>query len=79
MKHLQKMLNDRGAKLEVEESDLVLLYWEGTHFTHHYCGVRCPQCGHVSAVRRVPESVWQRVNTPANRRRATFDGFSEAI
>ncbi len=67
-----------GAELEVTESDLFLMYWEGSFFIHHYAAVKCPQCGHCFGVKDVPDPIWQRLNTAKNRRKAIFDGFSDA-
>ena len=67
------------AKFEIVESDLVIMYWHGTHLPHYYAGVRCPECNHYCKVKTLTDPVWQRLNTTENRRKAIFDGFSEAI
>ena len=67
-----------GAVLEVFEEDLVVRYWKGTHFTHHYAAIKCPRCGKYTAVKNVPISVRERVLV-AKKKNATFDGFSESI
>ncbi len=68
-----------GAILKVGMKDLILMYWEGTHFTHHYTGMKCPQCGKYNAVKHVPDSIWKKLNTAKARSKAVFDGFSESI
>lgn len=68
-----------GAEMEITATDLILMYWEGTHFTHHYAAVRCPQCGKYNRVKDVPEPIYDKLDTARNRRKAVFDGFSESI
>jgi len=67
------------AKMEIDMRDLFLMYWEGTHFQHHYTAVRCPQCGKYNRVRNVPDYVLEKVWTCEAKRAAVFDGFSESI
>lgn len=67
-----------NALPEVEEKDLVLRYWEGTHFTHHYAAVKCPCCGKYIRV-DVPDSAWERINTSRNRRKSTSNGLDASI
>ena len=65
-----------GAILEVKESDLVLRYWQGSHFNHYYAAVKCPCCGKYTKI-KVPSTVFERIDTAENRKKAVFDGFSD--
>lgn len=65
-----------GAVLEATEKDLVFRYWLGSHFTHYYATIKCPCCGKYTKV-KVPNSVWERIDTAKNRKKATHDGFSD--
>lgn len=66
------------AVLSITAKDLIMMYWEGTHFRHDYPAIRCPQCGKYNSV-KVPDLVWEKFNTSKNRDESIFDGFSESI
>ncbi len=67
-----------GAVLGVTAKDLVMMYWEGTHFCHHYAAIKCPRCGKHNRV-ELPALVWEKFNTDEHRRKAIFDGFSDSV
>ncbi|QQG45962.1 MAG: hypothetical protein HYY55_03200 [Candidatus Niyogibacteria bacterium] len=66
-----------GAVLEVTTKDLVLRHYRGAFLTHHYPAVRCSCCGKYNRV-AVPDNVWKRINTAKNRKKSSFDGFSDS-
>lgn len=72
-----------GAKLEeIREQDLVLMYFKGSHVNHYYSAVRCPRCGKYNRVgntpeTKLPQTIWERLDTDKNERAAIFDGFSD--
>ena len=68
-----------GAVLEVGASDLMLMFWRGTHFAHYYAAVRCPCCGKYNFVHNAPKPIWEKLNTPENQQKAIPDGHDESI
>jgi hypothetical protein len=68
-----------GAELQIEASDLVLRFFEGTHFRHYYTAARCPQCDKYTRVKDVPGPILRQVKNPKAEASASFDGFSESI
>lgn len=68
-----------GAVYRVDPTDLVLRYFEGTHFTHYYTAFQCVQCMKHTRVKDVPKPIVNTVFTDENKKKATFDGFSESI
>ena len=69
-------LDGCGAVLRIQEADLVLRYFFGTHFRHYYPAVKCPRCGKFTSV-KVPSPVFERINTEESYQKATFDGFDD--
>lgn len=67
------------AEMEVTATDLVLMYWHGTHWPHYYVAVKCPQCGKYTPPGKgnVPEPIFEKINTLENQNMAIFDGFSD--
>lgn len=66
-----------GAILEVEAKDLIMMYWKGSHFDHHYAAVKCPCCDKYNRVKEFPDALWQKFSTAERRAKAIFDGFSD--
>lgn len=66
-----------GAELSIAADDLVLRYFRGTHFKHHYTAICCPECAKYNRVLDVPKPVLQLVYTDENYAAATFDGFKD--
>ena len=65
-----------GAVLKITATDLVLAYWEGTHFNHYYTAIKCTRCLKYNRV-SPPETVWGPLHMHDNKRNAVFDGFSD--
>ncbi len=63
-----------GALFEVKADDLLHRYWLGTHSSHSYTAVRCPECGKINRVREVPEIVFRYA---LSRKEAVWDGFED--
>jgi hypothetical protein len=68
--------NGCGAVLALEESDVVVMLYYGTHFAHNYAGFKCPVCGKYGAVNGIPDPIWQRVYK-VKKRSQVFDGFDD--
>jgi hypothetical protein len=66
-----------GAVMEVEEADLILMYWEDASSEHFYPAVRCPLCGKYSEANDVPKSVFERMVDSLKKGKALFDGYSQ--
>ena len=66
-----------GAEYSIETDDLVLRYFKGTHFRHYYTAIRCLECNKYTRVHDIPSPILSRVLTPANKAKATFDGFED--
>ncbi len=66
-----------GAVMEVEEADLVLMYWEDRSSEHFYPAVRGPLCGKYNEVKSSPKAVFERVVDTLKKGKAIFDGYSQ--
>jgi len=66
-----------GAVMEVEEGDLILMYWEDGSSEHFYPAVRCPLCGKYNAAKGVPKSILERMVDSLKKGKAVFDGYSQ--
>jgi hypothetical protein len=65
-----------GARLRIEEKDLVPRYWKASHSQNYYFSVICPRCRHYCHV-RFSDGVFEELMTEDMRQRATFDGFGD--
>ena len=67
-----------SAKLEINEKDLKLFHFFGTHFKHTYLSVKCPFCGAIIQKLSLPQYVYDRwENNHPHATQSEFDGFSE--
>jgi hypothetical protein len=66
-----------GAVMEVEEGDLILMYWEDRSLEHFYPAVRCPLCGKYTEVKNVPMAVFERTVDSLKKGKTVFDGYSQ--
>jgi hypothetical protein len=66
-----------GAVMEVEEEDLILMYWEDGSSEHFYPAVRCPLCGKYNEAKDVTKSVFERMVDSLKKGKALFDGYSQ--
>ena len=73
--------NGCSAVLSIILKDMIMMYFEGTHFRHYYTAIKCPRCGKYNRVKDVPVPVLKKFGYDTARRRksAIFDGFSESI
>lgn len=62
-----------GAEYIIDATDLVLRYFRGTHFEHHYTAMQCGQCEKYNRVKDVPVGILRSLS----RATATFDGFED--
>src|SRR3989338_6617129 len=69
--------NGCGAILEVKATDLIMMYWKGSHFDHHYAAVKCLCCNKYNKAKELPYALWEKFNTAERRAKAIFDGFSD--
>jgi phage FluMu protein Com len=70
-----------GTVVQVTQKDLIMLFWRGSHYPHYYLGVQCPTCGKYNVTKDkddVPEWIWKKFNTARGKKKAIFDGFSDA-
>jgi len=65
-----------GAVLEVEETDLSLMYWEDKSFQHFYVAIKCPECRKANEVKNVPETILGRLIDSMEHGKTLFDGYS---
>ena len=76
-KHHDHEKHGCGAVMEVEEEDLILMYWEDGSSEHFYPAVRCPLCGKYNEAKGVPESVCERMVDSLKKGKTVFDGHSQ--
>lgn len=66
------------AKIEINEKDLVVMYWYGTHFKHQYFAFQCPCCHKFNPVEKVPEKIVKQLDKKIFETKI-FDGFDDRI